>query len=299
MGHYVTTEGGPVHVVDHGGEGRILLLVHGLGGSHLNWMAVAPRLAKGHHVFSLDMPGFGVTPPHSDYRLSTHAAAVAGVATEIPAPLTLIGNSMGGLVSMRVAAYQPHLVDRLVLVSPATAPVLVDPRRHNPTALRLLAQATPGLGGVVGKYLRWRNTPEQQVRMALEFVTHDPARIPLDLWEATVDLARMRRKLPWSTEAVAESANAILRAFLSWKRVAGVIGSIRCPTLVIHGSADRIVSPTSIRRLVASRRDWTHLELDDTGHTPHMDAPVRFSAAVREWLAEAPLPAAGTTAAAH
>ena len=39
-----------------------MLLVHGLGGAHLNWMAVAPGLADRHHVYALDLPGFGRSP---------------------------------------------------------------------------------------------------------------------------------------------------------------------------------------------------------------------------------------------
>ena len=38
--------GGEVHYVDHGGEGPVMVLVHGLGGSHLNWTEVAPTLAR-------------------------------------------------------------------------------------------------------------------------------------------------------------------------------------------------------------------------------------------------------------
>jgi len=47
---------------DFGGEGPVMLLVHGLVGAHLNWMAVAPQLAAHNRVFALDLPGFGSVP---------------------------------------------------------------------------------------------------------------------------------------------------------------------------------------------------------------------------------------------
>src|SRR4029077_10523630 len=53
---------GPIYVADYGGEGPVMLLVHGLGGAHLNWMAVAPGLAVPRHVYALDLPGFGRSP---------------------------------------------------------------------------------------------------------------------------------------------------------------------------------------------------------------------------------------------
>lgn len=37
---------GPVHFKDHGGDGPTMVLIHGLGGSYLNWATVGPRLAK-------------------------------------------------------------------------------------------------------------------------------------------------------------------------------------------------------------------------------------------------------------
>jgi len=55
--------GVPVHYVDHGGpaEGPLLVLVHGLGGSSVNWAALAPLLAGTCRALALDLPGFGLT----------------------------------------------------------------------------------------------------------------------------------------------------------------------------------------------------------------------------------------------
>ena len=55
---------GPVHWVDFGGRdgGPTFVLVHGLGGSHLNWALVAPGLADRGRVVAVDLAGFGLTP---------------------------------------------------------------------------------------------------------------------------------------------------------------------------------------------------------------------------------------------
>src|SRR5204863_477650 len=53
---------GPVHVADFGGAGPTMVLVHGLGGSHANWLAVGPALAAHARVLAPDLPGFGRTP---------------------------------------------------------------------------------------------------------------------------------------------------------------------------------------------------------------------------------------------
>ena len=53
---------GPVHYVDFGGTGRPIVLVHGLGGSHLNWLPVGERLAAHGRVLAIDLAGHGRTP---------------------------------------------------------------------------------------------------------------------------------------------------------------------------------------------------------------------------------------------
>ena len=60
--HTVDVEGVPVHYIDHGGSGPILVLVHGLGGAAINWMSSAPLLAVRTRVVALDLAGFGRTP---------------------------------------------------------------------------------------------------------------------------------------------------------------------------------------------------------------------------------------------
>jgi len=68
---------GPYHYADHGGDGPPMVLLHGIGGSHLNWMSVAPTLAQSFHVYALDMIGFGFTPNgRRDSKLPTQARYV-------------------------------------------------------------------------------------------------------------------------------------------------------------------------------------------------------------------------------
>jgi pimeloyl-ACP methyl ester carboxylesterase len=63
-----------------------------------------------------------------------------------------------------------------------------------------------------------------------------------------------------------------------------MIRKIRARTLVVHGVDDRIVSPTAVEWLTSLRTDWTLIQMEDTGHTPQLDAPVRFVKVVEEWL---------------
>lgn len=292
MSDYIPTRYGPIHQVDFGGSGPNLVLVHGLGGSTTNWNAVAPALAESGRVRAIDLPGFGLTPPRKNFHIETHRDSIIGYLETLESPdITLIGNSTGGLLSEMVAAARPDLVDRLVLVSPATPPRFPDPHLDWPTVIRLAIQATPVLGELYGRYFLRSNTPEQLVRKSLLMITHKPGRVPMDLIADSRDMARIRKQLPWAEHATARTATSIARLYLRRSSYLEIVRSIAAKTLVIQGNSDHIVSPTAVAWLCSLRPDWDHVTLGDTGHTPQMDAPLRFIAVVNDWLARTGVPA--------
>ncbi len=294
MSRYVPTPQGLVHEVEFGGSGPAIVLIHGLGGSTTNWNAVGPSLGDLGAVKAIDLPGFGLTPPRADYRLDTHRDSVIGYLETLEGRATLIGNSTGGLLAELVAADRPDLVDRLILVSPATPPILPDPRMDWPTAIRLAIQATPGLGEAYGRRFIRRNTPEELVRKSMAMITHKPGRVPMSLIEESQEMARIRKGLPWAEHATARTATSIARLYSRRPDYVRMILSIEAPTLVVQGTSDHIVSPTSVEWLCTLRPDWDLAQLEDTGHTPQMDAPGRFLDVVRHWLAPAQERAVGS-----
>jgi len=280
----INTAAGPLHWKDYGGSGETIVLVHGLGGSIANWEAIGPKLARFARVTALDLPGFGLSPPGPDWSLQTQAHAVEAFIEEVSGTAILFGNSLGGLLSEMIAAGSPEIVERLILVSPATPPRLGDPRIHWPTARRLLVQATPGVGVSVSRYLLNRNTSEEMVKLTLASVAHKPSRIPVDMIESFVTLAEIRRQIPWAIHAVPSTATSIAKLFRRPRDFVEIIREITAPTLVIHGLEDRIVSPTSVEWLCSLRPDWDLIQLEDTGHTPQLDAPVRLVENISGWL---------------
>src|SRR5207244_1345774 len=99
-------EGIPVHSIDHGGSGPILVLVHGLGGAAINWMTAGPILAERARVVAVDLAGFGRTPSLGrPTTVEANAELLVGFVSRVFAgPVILVGNSMGGMVSMIAAA---------------------------------------------------------------------------------------------------------------------------------------------------------------------------------------------------
>jgi pimeloyl-ACP methyl ester carboxylesterase len=97
------------------------VLVHGLGGSHLNWLQVAPGLAGLGRVFALDLPGFGWSPRAGRRSgVMDERRVVSGFIKRFATGRAVIcGNSMGGVIAILQAAVEPASVDGLVLTSSA------------------------------------------------------------------------------------------------------------------------------------------------------------------------------------
>jgi len=278
--------GGPVHFADFGGSGPTMVLVHGLGGSHLNWLAVGPALAARARVLAPDLAGFGRTPLAGR---SAHVRANAQLLDRFidavaEGPATLIGNSMGGLLAMMEAERQPEKVTRLVLVG-AAQPRPPGTRFDPVVALTFAAYAVPGLGERFRRWRAARRGPEGLVRDTLQLVCADPGRVPAEVVAAHVALARDRMdRMPWGNQAFLEAARSIVFTLARRREVHAMIGRIAAPTLLVQGTRDRLVSLAASRATAALRPDWTLAVLEGIGHVPQLEAPERFVATVTGWL---------------
>src|SRR6188472_4502095 len=85
------------------------VLLHGLGGSHLSWLQVAPGLSGLGRVVALDLPGFGRSPAAGrGSRVMDSRRSLARFLDRVSdGRVILVGNSMGGLIAMTEAAVEP------------------------------------------------------------------------------------------------------------------------------------------------------------------------------------------------
>jgi pimeloyl-ACP methyl ester carboxylesterase len=276
---------GPVHVADHGGDGSLVVLVHGLEGCHLNWMTVGPALAGAHRVIAPDLYGFGLTPPGSrGSGLEANADLVAELVRKYgDGPATLVGNSMGGLVAMLTATRHPEVVSRLVLVDPALPP----PNRlriHPEVLLKLAGPTLPVAGPQLIRLYRRTHTPEEHNKESLAFITADPDAVDPAQAQASLEMTRLRRTMSWSIDGFVDAARSIAAHTLSRRRFDDLVHRITQPTLLIHGDQDRLVPIAAARRVAAMRPDWQLSVWEHTGHVPMIEDPYRFTREVLAFL---------------
>jgi pimeloyl-ACP methyl ester carboxylesterase len=111
-------EGVRLAATDFGGTGPSVLLLHGLGGHTGEWTDTAAWMTATHRVAALDARGHGESERHpEDVSLEARVADVVfAVEQHHLAPVTLIGQSLGAITALLVAAEHPELVSALVLV---------------------------------------------------------------------------------------------------------------------------------------------------------------------------------------
>lgn len=281
---------GPIHYVDYGGDGPPVLMIHGLGGSHLNWMLVASRLSSTHRVITIDLPGFGLSPPEKRSTHVDHQAAVVDgfVKTVIGSPTFLVGNSMGGLVSLLAAYRAPDVVAGAVLVDAALP--LSTLRLPSVDTLRFLGPPLlPGVGGWVMEWARKSRSVEDHVAATIDFIAADPSRVPPEVHEAGHAMERARRGMPWSIPAFVEAQRSIASVLLRRRELLRAIHGIGAPVLIVHGDQDRVVPVESARWLSGVRPDWELALLAGVGHVPQLEAPDEFLAVLAPWIDQATL----------
>lgn len=279
--------GGTIHYADFGGEGgRTLVLVHGLGGSHANWAAAAPGLTRLGRVVAPDLGGFGRTPwrPGQATVDANHALLGRFVHAIAPGPVVLVGNSMGGLISMLLAASDPGKIEALVLVGPGLLPAPIG--SHDPAITAYFGVvATPIVGELVNRHHRRTVPPDQEVNQMLKLCGVEPRKMSPEVLRMMHELARERAAQRWTVTAYLEAARSILMR-LVWMRwlTERSMTRVQAPTLLLQGLEDRLVLPVMSRRAIERCPHWRYEELPGIGHIPMLQAPELFNERVSSWL---------------
>ena len=279
-----------MHFVDHGGpaDGPLLVCVHGLGGSLLNWAALAPLLTPTCRVLALDLAGFGRTQGGADptsveanqHLLHRFLTEVAGT------PAILVGNSMGGLIAAMQASAHPETVAGLVLVDPAL------PTGHPCAAapagrLRLRpvrrAAARPG---AAQRRAGARAPPSSPPWTCCGCAAPTPAGCRRRCCASTSSWRRSGTATPTSTREFLMAARSLLAAAVPRPRATGRC-SAASPRRCCCCTATRTASCRSRPRARPPPRipAWRFEVAEGVGHVPQLEVPEWTAGHVLDWLA--------------
>lgn len=265
-----------MHAASWGKGDPTFVLVHGLGGSHMNWALAGGAFADKGRVLAVDLPGFGRTEPLERVTIGRmHAALERFIDKTCKGPVVLVGHSMGGVVSVLHAALRPETVRALVLVAPALPPPpgkLLSLRNAVTLATWMLPVAGPWLLGRRAAHVG----PEGTVRDLLRVTVQDLSAVRKDVLDAHVDFARTRPERPWLDASLSQASRSLFVHMTRRWRVHRWMERITAPTLVIHGDHDRLIPLATAQNAIARCPAWQLEVLENVGHAPPIEAPDRF-----------------------
>lgn len=276
---------------DASGAGTPTLLVHGLGGSATNWLEVMVALAVDGPVVAIDLPGFGQTEPPDPRaaRMRPQARFLVRLLDALGWDQAIVhGNSMGGLLSVLLAADRPDRVERLVLTCPALPPPRGRVAMSPSAAARLAPFVSWRLGGLVLERMYGRTPAEEIRRGTMELVLGDLDDVRPALRQVQLDNVAVGKDEQWRASSFARAAGDLISTLGASRSVNEAIDAVRAPTLVVWGEHDQLVARATMDRVMERRPDWTRVDIDGVGHVPMIEAPDRWLDVVRSHVPAEP-----------
>ena len=238
-----------------GGEGDVLVLLHGFGANKDNWVRISRHLTPHFRVIAPDLIGFGESDlaPDNDYAMRVQVARVRQFVRALGIEgFHLGGSSMGGYIAGVYTSLFPDEIQSLLLISPGG-----------------VATAEPS--EMIRRLAEGQSTPLLVVDMAgydqmLDFIFYNRPFIP----------APVKRTL--AKEAIARRSHHLA----IWNQLLGSWGAqpledwvrgMTIPTLVIWGARDRVLHASGAEILTAAMPNARAAVLDSVGHLPMIEKP--------------------------
>jgi len=248
------------------GQGPVVILIHGLASSIYTWSEVIGPLSETFDVVALDLPGFGGSTQPADLSFADYEPAVVGLLDALGiAKASFVGNSMGGGISLRLAARARDRVERVVILDAAGFRMQPDER---PFMVRIL-------GSVAAGFLAERLPVRRTLTAAtLRHLIHDRSRVT----EERID----EYAAPLFRQGALASTRSLLRSRFDESFVPD-LASIEAKTLVLWGRHDPWLPLSDADRFVAEIKGARKVVLE-TGHMPQEEKPAEVARLIGDFL---------------
>ncbi|MBI5377207.1 MAG: alpha/beta hydrolase [Thaumarchaeota archaeon] len=248
-----------IRYLEGGGSDGNVLLVHGLGASADRWLRVIPQLSKKYHVIVPDLIGFGFSDkPSVDYTPEFFSQFIFDFLKTLGITKTsMIGSSLGGQIVAECAITQSEMIEKIVLVSPSG----------------IMKQSTPTLDA----YTLAALYPTQDgAKTAFQMMAGVHKEIDSD----TIDDFIQHMTLPNAKMAFMSTMLGVRNSIPLSERLA----KISAPTLIVWGKHDTLIPITYSKDVVSSIKNCQFVEMENSGHTPYVEEPEKFSEIVLRFL---------------
>jgi 2-hydroxy-6-oxonona-2,4-dienedioate hydrolase len=262
-----------IHYTESGDPAaRTVVLLHGSGPGATGWSnykANIAALAERFHVVAPDMPGWGASDPATRDRQDHAAAAVQLLDVLGIDKAAFVGNSMGGITTLRLATEYPGRVSHVITMGPGSGlqPKLFSPAGGLSEGMKVLVEA-------------YRDPSPASMKRLVEVMTYDSERFGTD------ELAAERAE---GAQSHPEHLSNYLEGFSQggpipkWFRLEDLT-QVQIPTLLIHGRDDRVVSFENSLLLLSHIPNSRLVLLNRCGHWAQVEHADEFNRLVTDFI---------------
>ena len=269
---FIELQGMQVHLRDEGprDDPEPIVLIHGTSASLHTWDGWTEALKTQRRVIRMDLPGFGLTGPalDSDYRIERYADFIVALMDQLNIrQAVLAGNSLGGGIAWRTAVQHPERVSRLVLVDAIGYPL-----QSTSVPLGFRLAQIGWLKPVMSQLL-----PRPMIKASVRNVYADPSKVTPELVDRYYELTLRAGNRDGLTRRIQLRETDALSA--------GLVKTIRQPTLILWGAQDRLIPEPSGQRFHQDIAGSQYVVFEGLGHVPQEEDPQRSVAEVLKFLA--------------
>ncbi len=241
-----------------------LVLVHGFGGNKDIWLDFSNELYSKYHLLILDLPGHGesFSTDLKKYTIKNQATWLKQfIKKKDIEKFTLIGNSMGGAISMKYSELYPIDLNNLILIS---------------TSSHLCSGIGNEFSTLVskGKNPLISNTV-QDFEKSLDFVMYERNYIPGPILEVMAENKNKRKEL----DKIIFN-HIVEESILNYK----TINNIKTKTLIVWGEYDRVINVECSNVLEKNITNSKKIVFKEVGHVPQMEVPEKLSEAIQNFI---------------
>jgi len=268
--HFIRWKGAEMHYTESGNDTNMtVLMIHGFGGSNRDFQILDSLINHRYHVIRVDMPGFGLSDYPFVYGEKTFRDAYSEYFNFLMDTLGIdsfhvMGNSLGGLMSLELATQHPEKVKSLVLFNSAGYDMEEVMRSANAFVLR-----NPLVKVLVKKGMSEFMTSRGMRRVVYSdtLLTDEKVRRVNSMWNREGNM----RHLVEMANAKESPDEAMIR-------------SVACPTLIVWGREDQIINVKFAERFHRDIPGSRLVIYDACGHVPMIERPEEVYAEVMDFL---------------
>ncbi|MFW6131241.1 MAG: alpha/beta fold hydrolase [Candidatus Aminicenantaceae bacterium] len=269
---YLNVKGNDIRLVEKG-SGSPVMLLHGIGASLEWWNYNINFLSKKNRVIAFDFLGFGLSSkPDIDFNIELAQEFMLDFINTLGLKkVSLVGNSMGGLIALGTAITIPEKIDKLILVDNAGFDSNLSFFLRLGTVFPLCQIALSAMGKMF-------------LRFFLKRMFYDLKKMPLELEDCILKMFQYPKNKKVFCEVLKYGVNIKGLKKRIWSEIVRESLTLPHKTLIVWGENDKVIPVSQAYKGKELIKNSTLHIFEQCGHIPQVEYFEEFNRLVQDFL---------------